>query len=89
MKGNTLVLISLTGTEGDIQHPVHLHLGDISAPGAEIYAVLNPVLGKTGMSETILSLLADESTVSYQNLLDMEASIKFTLQNPDPIGILF
>jgi hypothetical protein len=84
IKENTLILISLTGTEGEIQHPVHLHLGDISAPGAEIYAVLNPVSGKTGKSETILSQLADETSVSYQDLLEMEASIKIHLAESGP-----
>ena len=39
IEGNTYVLVNLTGTEGEIQPPVHLHLGDITAPGAEIYAV--------------------------------------------------
>ena len=82
--GKALVLIHLTGTEGDIQHPVHLHLGDISAPGAEISAVLNPVIGKTGNSETILSKLADESFVTYKDLLDMEACIKIHLAEYGP-----
>ena len=82
--GNTLVLLSLTGTEGKIQHPVHLHLGDISTPAAEISAVLNPVLGETGKSETILAQLADESSVSYQDLIEMEASIKVHLAESGP-----
>lgn len=82
--GDTFVLLSLTGTEGEIQHPVHLHLGDISAPGAEISAVLNPVFGKTGKSETILAQLADESNVSYQDLIEMEASIKVHLAESGP-----
>lgn len=81
---NTLVLLSLTGTEGGIKHPVHLHLGDISTPAAEISAVLNPVLGKTGKSETVLSQLADETSITYQNLIEMEASIKVHLAESGP-----
>ena len=82
--GNTLIILSLSGTEGEIKHPVHLHLGDISAPAAEISAVLNPVLGKTGKSETILAQLADESSLSYQNLIEMEGSIKVHLAESGP-----
>ena len=32
--GSSIVVVSLSGTEGDIEHPVHLHLGTISEPGS-------------------------------------------------------
>jgi hypothetical protein len=82
--GNTQVVVTLTGTEGNIQHPVHLHFGDISAPGAEIEAVLNPVIGKTGKSETTLTQLANESKISYNQLLELSASIKVHLAESGP-----
>ncbi len=83
-EGNTEVVILLTGTEGKIQHPVHLHLGDISAPGAEITAVLNPVIGTSGKSQTILSQLADETLITYEQLLGLSASIKIHLADSGP-----
>ena len=82
--GATLVEVSLTGTEGDIEHPVHLHLGDLSAPGAEVAALLNPVLGNTGKSATTLRQLADESIVSYRQLVDLKACIKVHLSASGP-----
>lgn len=82
--GTTLVLVILEGTDGDVKLPLHLHFGDISEPDAEIAALLNPVLGKTGKSETILSILADESKVTYQELIMMEASVKVHLSDIGP-----
>ncbi|HYG17923.1 MAG TPA: hypothetical protein VD816_03300, partial [Ohtaekwangia sp.] len=52
--GSTLVVLQLNGTEGNLQHPAHLHAGDISTPDADIAALLNPVTGSTGRSETLL-----------------------------------
>src|SRR5689334_16715071 len=43
--GSSIVIVSLTGTEGDIEHPVHLHLGNITETGTDVAALLNPVLG--------------------------------------------
>lgn len=82
--GNTSITIALTGTEGSIEHPVHLHLGDISAPGAEVAALLNPVLGSTGKSETTFTMLADETAVSYKQLVDLNACIKIHLAASGP-----
>ncbi|MDH4058317.1 MAG: hypothetical protein OEU76_06105 [Cyclobacteriaceae bacterium] len=78
------VLIELDGTDGNLLLPAHLHLGDISTPGAEIAALLNPVNATTGKSETNLSLLADESRITYQELIKLEASIKVHLSDVGP-----
>lgn len=77
--GNAEVDITLSGTEGAIEHPVHLHLGDISVPGADVAALLSPVIGSTGRSQTILTRLADESTITYRELLNLDACIKVHL----------
>jgi len=82
--GSSVVTISLNGTEGDIQLPVHLHLGDISAPDAEVAALLNPVLGSTGKSETHLKRLANEELISFKDLIALEASIKIHLGESGP-----
>jgi hypothetical protein len=82
--GSTVVVVALSGTEGSIEHPVHLHLGNISAPGADVAALLNPVLGKSGMSETTLNLLSDETKVTYKELTKMDACIKVHLAASGP-----
>jgi hypothetical protein len=82
--GTTLVNVSITGTEGDIQHPVHLHLGNISSPDVDVSALLNPVLGKTGESETLVTQLADESPVTYKQLIALAACVKIHLSEAGP-----
>ena len=82
--GNTLIMIELTGTEGNIQHPVHLHMGDIASPGAAVAALLNPVLGSSGKSETTFVMLADETPVNYSQLVEMNACIKIHLAASGP-----
>lgn len=77
--GSTTIIVSLKGTEGSLEHPVHLHLGNISATDADVYAQLNPVLGKTGKSETLLTNLADETTITYDQLKKLYASVKVHL----------
>ena len=82
--GSTLVILQLNGTEGALQHPVHLHAGDISTPDADIAALLNPVAGSTGRSETILRALSDESSINYSQLLGLDACIKVHLAAAGP-----
>lgn len=79
--GSTLVDVVLSGTEGEIKHPVHLHLGNITTPDADVAALLNPVTGSTGKSETVLTMLADESPITYQQLLQLNACIKIHLSD--------
>ena len=82
--GSTKIIVALSGTEGDVEHPVHLHLGNISTPDAAVTALLNPVLGKSGMSETNLHQLADETVVTYKQLVDFNACIKVHLGASGP-----
>lgn len=82
--GQITAVVQLSGTEGDLKHPVHLHLGDISKPAADISVLLNPVLGKTGRSETVFRTLTDESAIDYKSLLALPACIKIHLSNSGP-----
>lgn len=77
--GSTLIDVALSGTEGAAEHPVHLHLGNISAPDADVAALLNPVIGNTGVSKTQISTLLDESPITYQQLLELNACVKIHL----------
>lgn len=79
-KDNTTeIQIKLTGTEGDISHPTHLHFGDFSTPDAEMAAQLTPVYGKTGESITILESLIDETPITYNELIEFDGHIKVHL----------
>ncbi|MCK6618284.1 MAG: hypothetical protein L6Q51_11640 [Cyclobacteriaceae bacterium] len=82
--GTAQIVVALSGTEGNILHPVHLHLGDIATPDAEIAALLNPVKGSVGTSETTLSMLADESPITYEALIGLNACIKVHLADSGP-----
>jgi hypothetical protein len=82
--GQAVIVVALSGTDGDVQLPVHLHLGNIGAPDADVYALLNPVLGKTGLSETLLARAGDETPMDYQKLIDLNACIKVHLAESGP-----
>ncbi len=82
--GSTLAVVNLTGTEGNLQHPVHLHLGEISTPGTDVAALLNPVLGETGISETLITKLADETEITYSQIIALEACVKIHLAAAGP-----
>jgi hypothetical protein len=82
--GFTTVVITLHGTNGSAKHPVHVHLGNISTQGADVAAVLNPVIAATGKSETILTSLADETPISYKDLGKLKACIKVHLSDSGP-----
>jgi hypothetical protein len=82
--GSTLVVVKVTGTSGESKLPVHLHLGDITTPAADVAALLSPVNAKSGTSETTLKKLADESDVSYSDLIKLNACIKIHLSDVGP-----
>lgn len=79
--GTATVLVELIGTDGVVKHPVHLHLGDLSIPGADVAALLSPVIGSTGKSETRIEKLADETGITYADLIKLEACIKVHLSD--------
>lgn len=74
--GDLEFIIQLNGTDGDIEHPVHLHYGDVSTPDAEIAAMLNPVFGETGQSITVFNKLGDETPFSFEYLENFNGHIK-------------
>lgn len=82
--GSLVVVVDLAGVSGDSKYPVHLHLGNLSTPGASVAALLTPLYGQTGKSETTLTRLADETALTYSDLADLEACIKIHLSNVGP-----
>lgn len=79
--GATTVVVQLSGTEGESTYPVHLHLGDITTPKADVAAILNPLFGKTGRSETRIDKLADETPINYKDLVNLNACMKIHLSD--------
>jgi len=82
--GFTTVLIALNGTDGTARHPVHLHLGTIATPHADVAALLSPVMAATGQSETLLDRLADDTPIHYQDISKLQACIKIHLSDSGP-----
>ncbi|PZR21633.1 MAG: hypothetical protein DI538_29505 [Azospira oryzae] len=82
--GTTIANVQLNGTDGTLKYPVHLHLGNIATPNAEVALLLSPVNADNGKSETIITHLADDSSVTYQQLIGMEACIKIHLAESGP-----
>ena len=79
--GTTTAVVSLIGTDGDERLPVHVHLGDISQTDADVVLLLNPVTGKAGTSETVITHLADDASISYKELIKLPACIKIHLSD--------
>lgn len=84
LDGFTTVSIDLSGTGGEAKHPVHLHLGNLSTPQADVAALLNPVVASTGKSETTLISLSDETPITYADLTQLRACIKIHLSDTGP-----
>jgi hypothetical protein len=88
--GATTILLKLQGTDGSNQLPVHLHLGDMSTNAPDIAALLNPADAKTGVSETIITQLANETKVSYRDLIKLSAYINVhaSISGPESAVVL-
>jgi len=82
--GTAQVFVELTGTDGNTLLPVHLHRGNTAVDGAAVAALLNPVTASSGISETHLTKLSDESSITYNQLITLEACIKVHLSSSGP-----
>lgn len=76
ISGELEATIALTGTEGDINHPAHLHYGSFDTPDAEVAVLLSPVYGETGESTTIFNKLNDETPFGFNDLKSFDGHIK-------------
>src|SRR5688572_26006102 len=82
---STEITITLNKSfDGNAQFPVHLHLGDVTTNKADIAASLQPVNAQNGVSETLLTILADESKVTFNDIKQMNACIKVHLSATGP-----
>ncbi|NNK39199.1 MAG: hypothetical protein HKP45_00930 [Winogradskyella sp.] len=78
VNGTTLVTIALVGTPENGSHPAHIHENDAVTSGPIIVG-LNPVDGATGISKTQVSELVGGASVTYDDLLTIDAYINVHL----------
>lgn len=67
--GETLIVIELTGTSDEGDHPAHIHQND-AATGGGIVIGLSNVNGSTGISRTNVGAFNDGTAVTYADLID-------------------
>lgn len=82
--GAVTIVVQLKGTSGNESLPVHLHTGDVTSNGQGIVAQLNPVSAKTGTSTTVITSLADGSTVTYGGLMKVSAYLNVHASSSGP-----
>jgi hypothetical protein len=75
------VIVTLDFFTGGGKYPVHLHYGDLSNPDAPQATLLSDFDGNTGKSVTTISVLADETPFTFQNVKNFDGSIKMHLAN--------
>lgn len=73
------IQVAASGSGG--VHPVHLHFGTADFPDAQIAALFSPVDAISGLSVTNLSVLLDQTEISYADLLAFDGSVKIHLDN--------
>lgn len=86
VNNNTLIAISLEGTPADGDHPSHIHL-NTAAEGGGIAISLNNVNGQSGVSNTSVSQLNDETPITYDELVEFNGYINVHL-SPSELSTL-
>lgn len=88
----TRITLELTGTQSGDQHPARIHSTSPDQDGPMILE-LNPVLGETGRSETLVTPLEDGSPGNYEEWVSFDGYVMVhrdmeTLSPPIAIGLL-
>lgn len=78
--GLTEIEIHINNTQGARFFPVHLHFNSFDVT-SDLAAWLEPLSASTGKSKTLLKHLADESPVSYEDLIAFDGHIKIHLES--------
>lgn len=74
----TLVTIALNNTDAGNTHPAHIHMNNASE-GGPIVVPLTSVDGATGLSETEVTALSDNTPVTYEELLAFDGHVNVHL----------
>jgi hypothetical protein len=72
--------IQIKNTQGPRFFPVHLHFNSFDIT-SDLAAWLEPLSAATGSSKTLLKHLADESPITYKDLIVFDGHIKIHLES--------
>ncbi|MEQ8809257.1 MAG: hypothetical protein RIE59_09345 [Imperialibacter sp.] len=78
VNGEALAVLALDNTPVGGSHPAHIHF-NTAAEGGGIAFTFNPVNGDTGMSMTNVSMLDDETSFGYDDVLEYDGYINVHL----------
>lgn len=78
MNGEALAILELMNTPADEMHPAHIH-ANTALEGGDILFTFKPVNGATGMSETNVAMLNDDSMIGFDDILDINGYINVHL----------
>lgn len=84
--GEALAVIMLNNTPDDGMHPGHIHF-NTAAEGGDIAFTFNPVNGATGISNTNVAALDDDTAFGYSDVLEYDGYINIHL-SVDELGVL-
>ncbi len=84
--GEALAVIKLNNTPEDGMHPGHIHF-NTAAEGGDIAFTFNPVIGATGISNTNVAALDDETAFGYSDVLEYDGYINIHL-SAEELGVL-
>lgn len=84
--GEALAVIMLNNTPEDGMHPGHIHV-NTAAESGDIVFTFDPVNGATGMSQTNVAALDDDTAFGYSDVLEYDGYINIHL-SAEELGIL-
>jgi hypothetical protein len=85
--GEALAVILLQNTIMGEMNPAHIYSNDV-ATGGDIIFNFNPVDGDTGMSQTNVAALLDDSLFGYADVLGVDAHINVLLNDLQPPTVI-
>ncbi|WP_026755798.1 CHRD domain-containing protein [Sediminibacter sp. Hel_I_10] len=85
VNGEILSVIDLDGTTEGGLHPAHIHSGSAENPdmSPNIIVDLSPVVGETGLSYTNITMLNDNTPLSYSDILTIDGYVNVHLSADD------
>jgi hypothetical protein len=78
----TLITVQLAGTSSGAVHPAHIH-ASTAAEGGAILLDLISVDGASGKSETVVTTLNDGSTITYNQLINLDGYVNVHLSTTE------
>jgi hypothetical protein len=85
--GEALAVILLQNTIIGEMNPANIYSNDIATGGSIIFT-FNPVDGDTGMSQTNVAVLDDDTVFGYEDVLGIDAHINVLLSNIQPTIVI-